>query len=109
MPMQGLTTPAALLSIRLSDNGHGHGKIEQILGVLKHGMPTTFAFALGLRLSSKLHVLGRQVPTGMPQKGLRFRDLRGETLAFEKHIAIISCDSEASHPCLKRTPAKGVW
>ena len=29
-------------------------------------------------------------------KRLRFRDLRGKTLAFEKRIAIISCVLEAS-------------
>ena len=52
------------------------------------------AFAFGLRLRSKTQcfktsVLGRRLPNGVPQKRLRFRDLRSKTLAFKKRIAIV--------------------
>ena len=58
-----------------------------------------FAFGLCLRSKtrrSKTRVLERRLPNGKPQKRLRFRDLRGKTLAFKKRIAILSCDLEAS-------------
>ena len=38
----------------------------------------------------------RRLPNGKPQERLRFRDLRGKTLAFKKRIAIISCVLDAS-------------
>ena len=58
------------------------------------------AFAFGSRLRpktqrSKTRVLVRRLPNGKPQERLRFRDLRGETLAFKKRIAISSCVLEA--------------
>ena len=72
-----------------------------VLSVLKRSVPKTLAFAFGLRLRSKTQhskarVLGRRLPIGKPQDRLRFRDLRGKTLAFKKRIAIISCVLEAS-------------
>ena len=71
------------------------------LTVLKRSVPKTLAFAFGSRLRSKTQrsktcVLGRRLPNGKPQERLRFRALRGKTLAFKKHIAIISCVLEAS-------------
>ena len=36
------------------------------------------------------------LPNGKPQEKLRFRDLRGKTLAFKKRIAILSCVLEVS-------------
>ena len=61
--------------------------------VLKRCVPKTLAFAFGLRLRSKTRcfktrVLGRRLPSGKPQEGLRFRALRPKTLAFKKCIAI---------------------
>ena len=41
-------------------------------------------------------ILGRRLPNGKPQQRLRFRDLRGKTLAFKKRMAITSCDLEVS-------------
>ena len=71
------------------------------LSVLKRSVPKALAFAFGLRLHSKTQhsktrVLGRRFPSGTPQESLRFRDLRGKTLAFKKRIAISSCVLEAS-------------
>ena len=65
-----------------------------MLSVLKRCVPKTLAFAFGLRLRSKTRcfktrVLGRRSPNGKPQERLRFRALRGKTLAFKKHIAIV--------------------
>ena len=69
--------------------------------VLKRCVPKTLAFAFGLRLRSKTRcfktrVLGRRLPNGKPQEGLRFRDLCCKTLAFKKRIAIIFCDLKTS-------------
>ena len=69
--------------------------------VPKRSVPKTLAFAFGSRLRSKTRrsktrVLGRRLRNGKPQDRLRFRDLCGKTLAFNKHIAIISCVLEAS-------------
>ena len=64
------------------------------LSVLKRCFPKTLAFAFGLRLRSKTRcsktrVLGRRLPNKKPQERLRFRALRGKTLAFKKRIAIV--------------------
>ena len=64
------------------------------LSVLKRCVSKTLAFAFGLRLRSKTRcsktrVSGRRVPNGKPQERLRFRALRGKTLAFKKCIAIV--------------------
>ena len=69
----------------------------ELLSVLKRRVPKTLAFAFGLRLRSKTRsfktrALGRRLPNGKPQERLRFRALRGKTLAFKKRIAIIFCD-----------------
>ena len=53
------------------------------LSVLKRCVPKTLAFASGLRLRSKTRcfktrVLGRRLPNGKPQEGLRFRALRSK-------------------------------
>ena len=74
---------------------------KQDLSVLKRSVPRTLAFAFGSRLRSKTQrsktrVLVRRLPNGKPQERLRFRDLRGKTLAFKKRIVIISCVLEAS-------------
>ena len=58
------------------------------LSVLKRSVPKTLAFAFGSRLRSKTQrsktrVLVRRLPNGKPQDRLRFRDLRGKTLAFK--------------------------
>ena len=71
------------------------------LSVLKRCVPKTLAFAFGLRLRSKTRcfktrVLGRRLPNGKPQERLRFRALRGKTLAFKKRIAIFFCDLKTS-------------
>ena len=62
-----------------------------MLIVLKRCVPKTLAFAFGLRLRSKTRcfktrVVGRMLPNGKPQvlERLRFRALRGKTLAFKK-------------------------
>ena len=65
-----------------------------MLSVLKRCVLKTLAFAFGLRLRSKTRcfktrVLGRRLPNGKPQERLRFRALRGKTLAFRKRIAIV--------------------
>ena len=70
------------------------GMFHHDLSVLKRCVPKTLAFAFGLRLRSKTRcfktgVLGRRLPNGKPQERLRFRALRGKTLAFKKRIAII--------------------
>ena len=68
------------------------------LSVLKRCVPKTLAFAFGLRLCSKTQcfktrVCGWRLPNnGKPQERLRFRALRGKTLAFKKRIAIVFCD-----------------
>ena len=54
-------------------------------------------FAFGLRLHvkmrlSKTRALGSRVANGKPPMRLRFRDLRGKTLAFKK----VHCDSSQS-------------
>ena len=72
-----------------------------MLSVLKRCVPKTFAFAFGLRLRSKTRcfktrVLGRRLPNGKPQERLRFRALRGKTLAFKKRIAIVLRDLKTS-------------
>ena len=71
------------------------------LSVLKRCVLKTLAFAFGLRLRSKTRcfktrVLGRRLPNGKPQERLRFRALRGKTLAFKKRIAIVFCDLKTS-------------
>ena len=71
------------------------------LSVLKRCVPKTLAFAFGLRLRSKTRcfktlVLGRRLPNGKPQERLRFRALRGKTLAFKERIAIVFCDLKTS-------------
>ena len=64
-------------------------RAPQSLSVLKRCVSKTLAFAFGLRLRSKIRrsktrVLGRRSPNGKPQERLRFRALRGKTLAFKK-------------------------
>ena len=59
------------------------------------------ARAFGLRprsktRRSKTRVLGRKISSVKPQERLRFRDLRGGTLAFKNRMGINSCDLEAS-------------
>ena len=46
----------------------------------------------------KTRLLGRRLPNGKPQERLRFRALRGKTLAFKKRIAIVFafCDLKSS-------------
>ena len=66
------------------------------LSVQKHSVPEMLAFAFASRLRSKMGIFGRRLRNGKPQERLRFRDLRGKTQAFKKHIAIISCVLEAS-------------
>ena len=79
------------------------GKSRIPLSVLKRCVPKTLAFAFGLRLRSKTRcfktrVLGRRLPNGKPQERLRFRALRGKTLAFKQRIAIVFfCDLKTSH------------
>ena len=72
------------------------------LSVLKRSIPKllALAFAFGSRLRSKTQrsktrVLVRRLRNGKPQERLRFRDLRGKTLAFKSRIAILSCVLEA--------------
>ena len=74
---------------------------REALSVLKRCVPKTLAFAFGLRLRSKTQcfktrVLGRRLPNGKPEERLRFRALRGKTLAFKKRIAIAFCDLKTS-------------
>ena len=64
------------------------------LSVLKRCVPKRLALAFGLRLRSKTRcfktrVLGKRLPNGKPQERLRFRALRGKTLAFKKSIVIV--------------------
>ena len=65
-------------------------------------VPKTLAFAFALRLRSKTRCFktrvlgGRRLPNGKPQERLRFRDLRSNTLAFKKRIAIAFCDLKTS-------------
>ena len=66
------------------------------LCVLKRSVPKTLAFVFGLRLRSKTQrsktrVVRRRLPNGKPHERLRFWDLCGQTPAFKKRIAIISC------------------
>ena len=66
------------------------------LSVLRRCVPKTLAFAFGLRLRSKTRcfktrVLGRRLPNGKPEERLRFRALRGKTLALKKKNALRSC------------------
>ena len=63
-------------------------RLPYLLSVLKRCIPKTLAFAFGLRLRSKTRcfktcILGRRLPNGKPQERLRFRALRGKTLAFK--------------------------
>ena len=76
-------------------------EIQQNLSVLKRCVPKTLASWFGLRLRSKTRcfktcVLRRRLPNGKPQQRLRFRALRGKTLAFKKRIAIVLCDLKTS-------------
>ena len=71
------------------------------LSALKRCVPKTLAFAFGLRLCSKMRCfktrgLGRRLPNGKPQERLRFKALRGKTLAFKKRVAIVFCDLKTS-------------
>ena len=82
--------------------------MEPIASTMGHGLkdsecPKNAAFQIKrLRLGSvyvcilERGFLGRRVPNRKPQKRLRFRDLRGKTLAFKKNIAIFSSGLEAS-------------
>ena len=66
-----------------------HFSFRMPASVLKRCVLKTLAFAFGLRLRSKTRcfktrVFGRRLPNGKPQERLRFRALRGKTLAFKK-------------------------
>ena len=76
-------------------------RVAQNLSVLKRCVPETLAFAFSLHLRSKTRcfktrVLGRRLHNGKPQERLRFRALRGKTLAFKNRIAIVFCDLKTS-------------
>ena len=78
----------------LLGGGHLAGCKYLEVSLLKRSVPKTLSFAFGLRLRSKTQlsktrVLRRRLPSGKPRERLRFRDLRGKTLAFKKRIVII--------------------
>ena len=89
-------TPSISIAILLQKYALFLAESTPRLSVLGRSVPKTLRFAFGSRLRSKTRVLRRRLPNGKPQERLRFRDLRGKTLAFKKRIAIISCVLEPS-------------
>ena len=68
--------------------------VPPLLSVLKLSVPRMLAFVLVSRLRpktqrSKTPVVVRRLLDGKPQQRLRFRDLRGKTLAFKKTHCVL--------------------